>query len=452
MKIFSRLLLTMTFALPAFLYGYATGPDPGYTGAPGDTAKSCIAAGCHSGTPNSGPGSIQMLLPSGNSGTYTPGQVMQIMIKVSDSTKKTYGFEVSARMGSANTTQAGDFNDPDANTQVLCADGSVKNNGASCTKSFPNEYAEQSYAGYLASKSGGGSYTYTLNWTAPAAGSGTVTFYLSGNAGTGADVVTGTDVYSATMTLTEGKASNPNAPSITTGGVVPVYSSATSIQTGSWISIYGQNLATATTIWNGDFPTSLGGTSVTIDGKNAYLWFVSAGQINLQVPDDTATGTVPVVVTTPNGTANSTVTLASAAPSLLLQADGKHVTAIVLSPAGTPGNSGSGWDVIGPQSSTTRPVKAGETLIIYAVGLGPTQSAVPAGKVYSSASATTNPVSFTIGGVAVPQANILFAGEVGAGLYQVNMTVPANLGTGDKAIVASVTGVQSQSGVMLSLQ
>jgi uncharacterized protein (TIGR03437 family) len=52
------------------------------------------------------------------------------------------------------------------------------------------------------------------------------------------------------------------------------------------VSIYGTNLASGTTIWNGDFPVSLGGTSVEIDGKPAYLEFVSPGQINLQAPDD----------------------------------------------------------------------------------------------------------------------------------------------------------------------
>ena len=159
-----------------------------------------------------------------------------------------------------------------------------------------------------------------------------------------------------------------NTPTVLTGGIGPVYSSAATIQPGSWVSIYGINLAAGTTIWNGDFPTSLGGTSVTIDGKPAYLWVVSPKQINLQAPDDTATGTVPVVVNTPNGKATSTTTLGIFGPSFLLQADDKHVTAIVMTP-GLPGNSGAGYDVIGP----SRPVKAGETMVLYGVGFGPTK-------------------------------------------------------------------------------
>ncbi len=117
-------------------------------------------------------------------------------------------------------------------------------------------------------------------------------------------------------------------PTISVGGVVPVYSTATTIQPGEWVSMYGTNLGPVPSVtWNGNFPTSLGGTSVTIDGKSAYLWYVSATQINLQAPDDTATGSVNVVVTTANGSATSTVTLAPVSPSFSLL-DGKHVAGI----------------------------------------------------------------------------------------------------------------------------
>jgi len=50
--------------------------------------------------------------------------------------------------------------------------------------------------------------------------------------------------------------------------------------------------------WNGNFPKSLGGTSVTIDGIPAYMYYVSAGQVNVEVPDDANVNrSVPVVVT-----------------------------------------------------------------------------------------------------------------------------------------------------------
>src|SRR6204780_5797743 len=78
-------------------------------------------------------------------------------------------------------------------------------------------------------------------------------------------------------------------PAIPSGGIVPG-----TIQPGEWVSIYGTNLA-GNASWTGNFPTSLGGTSVTIGGKAAYLSFVSPGQIDLQVPNVTAPGPVAVV-------------------------------------------------------------------------------------------------------------------------------------------------------------
>jgi uncharacterized protein (TIGR03437 family) len=60
---------------------------------------------------------------------------------------------------------------------------------------------------------------------------------------------------------------------INSGGVVPLYSTVNTVQPGSWISIFGNNLAAGIATWNGDFPTSLNGTSVSINGKPAYLWF-----------------------------------------------------------------------------------------------------------------------------------------------------------------------------------
>jgi uncharacterized protein (TIGR03437 family) len=240
------------------------------------------------------------------------------------------------------------------------------------------------------------------------------------------------------------------APVITPGGVVPVYSSSTTIEPGSWVSIYGTNLASTTTLWNGDFPISLGGTNVTINSKPAYLWLVSPGQINMQAPDDTAVGTVNVVVTTSNGTATSTVTLGSFGPSFSLY-NAKYAAAIVGLPVGSPGNSGLGYDYIGPSGGLpfpSRSVKAGETVTLYGVGFGPTTHDVPAGQAFSGAAACiTNPV-VTIGGVS---AQVTFAGIVEAGLYQLNVVVP-NAGSGDRLLQATVGGLTTPTNVYLTLQ
>jgi uncharacterized protein (TIGR03437 family) len=242
------------------------------------------------------------------------------------------------------------------------------------------------------------------------------------------------------------------APSITPGGIVPVDSTVNTIQPGEWVSIYGANLAGAPATWTGNFPKSLGGASVTINGKSAYLWYVSPGQINLQAPDDSTTGTVPVVVTTTSGSATSTVTLAPFAPSFLLL-DTKHVTGIILRFDGTGAYGGGTYDILGPTGSSlgypTVAAKAGDSLLLFGVGFGPTSTVVAAGQAFSGAAPTTKTVNVLINNVSVIPG---FAGMSGAGLYQINLILPADLGTGDVTLAASVNGVPTQSNVVISVQ
>jgi uncharacterized protein (TIGR03437 family) len=244
--------------------------------------------------------------------------------------------------------------------------------------------------------------------------------------------------------------SGPN-PAVNAGGVVPINSTVSTIQPGEWVSIYGANLASGTATWTGNFPTSLGGASVTIDDKAAYLWYVSPTQINLQVPDDATNGSVPVAVTTANGTATTTVTLARFAPSFNLL-DTKHIAGIIIRSDGSGAYGGGTYDIIGPTGSSlgypTVAAKAGDTVELFGVGFGPTNPNVPAGATYVGAAPTTNPVTLIIGNKSVSPS---FAGETSAGLYQLNVTIPSGLGSGDVSLQASVGGAQTPV-VMISVQ
>ena len=77
-----------------------------------------------------------------------------------------------------------------------------------------------------------------------------------------------------------------------------------------YVEIYGTNFSTVSRLWAGaDFsganaPTSLEGVSVRINGKLAYIYYVSPGQINVNVPEDTTTGPVTIRVTTSVGSSN----------------------------------------------------------------------------------------------------------------------------------------------------
>ena len=235
-----------------------------------------------------------------------------------------------------------------------------------------------------------------------------------------------------------------DGPKINNYGVVPVYNTRPTIQPGSWISIYGDQLAPSTAVWNGDFPTTLNGVTVTVNGKPGYLWFVSPGQINLQAPDDMTQGSVTVAVTTPTGTTVSTVGLSPESPSFSLL-DSKHIAAIVINPDGS-------YNVVGPVGAfpyPTRPVSAGEPLVLFGVGFGPTADQVPAGQPYTSATPTTGPVPLTIGGI---PATVAFSGLVSAGLYQINVTVPAGLASGDQPVSAMVGEFPSGAGPVITIK
>ncbi len=220
----------------------------------------------------------------------------------------------------------------------------------------------------------------------------------------------------------------------------------TTIQPGEWVSIYGTNLASSSVTWSGNFPESLGDTSVTIDGVPAYLSYVSPGQINLQAPNDTTTGPVSVVVKTSTGTVTSTVTLASFAPSFLLLNGSHYVTGIIVRSDGSGSQGGGTYDILGPTGNSlgfpTVAAKAGDSVQLYAVGLGPTDPPVVAGRPFSGAASTTNPVTLLINNTSVIPS---FAGFDTSILYQINLTIPAGLGTGDVLLASKVGGFQTQS-------
>src|ERR1700733_10006726 len=92
----------------------------------------------------------------------------------------------------------------------------------------------------------------------------------------------------------------------------------------SWIEIYGTNLGADTqgggsSDFNGVLaPTTLGGTSVTIGGQSAFVDYISATQVNVQVPNGVASGAQPLVVTTEAGSsAPFTVNVDAVQPGLL---------------------------------------------------------------------------------------------------------------------------------------
>lgn len=190
-----------------------------------------------------------------------------------------------------------------------------------------------------------------------------------------------------------------------------------------------------------------------IDGQAAYLWYVSPNQINAQVPDDTKRGRVNVVVTNALGTATSAVTLADFAPAFSLL-DATHVAGIILRKDGSGTYGGGAYDIIGPRGNglgyPTVPVRAGDEISLFGVGFGPTLLASPAGKAYSGALPVINSVVVKIGDAPVVVLKPTFAGITSAGLYQINLTIPEDLGAGDLRLVAATGNTSTQAGVTIA--
>jgi uncharacterized protein (TIGR03437 family) len=231
-------------------------------------------------------------------------------------------------------------------------------------------------------------------------------------------------------------------PIILPGGVGDVFSDNARVAPGAWASVFGANLSSTNATWNGDFPTTLGGVSATLDGKPVYLWSVSPGQINFQVPDGTKTGCVPFVLNTPGGAATSQVEVQPAAPSFSML-DGRYVAAVILTPNGSGSYGNGSYDIAGPVGRfpyKTRPVRPGENVVLYGVGFGPTSPAVPAGKAFSGSAKAQEEIHLVLDSgpsqfFALP---VDFAGVVAPGLFQINTTIPANAPAGDAQIGAAI--------------
>jgi uncharacterized protein (TIGR03437 family) len=240
-----------------------------------------------------------------------------------------------------------------------------------------------------------------------------------------------------------------SGPFIASGGVVSGADFLPGVAPGAWITIQGANLSTTTRTWtNADFsesnlPTQLDGVSVTVDGKSAYVYFISPTQLNVLSPDDATQGVVPVQVRTAQEMSNVVDAIETAiSPALFTfpQQGGKYVAAV--SADGT---------YIGPPNLisglTTVPASPGETILLFGTGFGPTTPPTPIGQLIDSAP-LANQVIVQIGGVA---ANTLFAGIVTPGLYQFNVVVP-NVPNGDNAVSLEVSGSSTQPNVFMTIQ
>lgn len=241
---------------------------------------------------------------------------------------------------------------------------------------------------------------------------------------------------------------NAQRPSISEGGVVTVASQQTRAAALSLISIYGQNFSPSApngTDWGGQMlPTTLAGARVTIGGVPAYILFIKNDFMNVVVPD-VPSGSREVIVTTANGASVArTIQIVALAPEFKTWSN-NYVEA--LHSDGTP-NSPPSYVAGQGQYPRSTPAKPGENISLWALGFGPSNPAQRAGIIAPNVP-LPSAVTITVGG---RNAQVSYAGLSGVGLYQLNITVPAELTDGDHEIVATYGGTRTQTGLRLPVR
>jgi uncharacterized protein (TIGR03437 family) len=442
--------------VPLAVLAYEYGPDPRYTGAPGDNLLACAASGCHTGLAAGGPinaagGGVTATFSSGT--TYTPGgSPITITVTVTDPVNKHYGFQMTARLASNLTEgQAGNFT-AGANQIVICDDNSLKPVSGLCPTTAPVQFVEHSYpAGSQVSTT-----PYTFTWTPPATNVGNVHFYIAGNSVNGnlqADA--GDHVYTNSYVLTAPAACTNTSPvSITTINSATDFGGWSNFASGSYIEIKGSNLAPAgdSRTWAGtDFngnnaPTSLDGVSVFINSKSAYVYYISPTQIDALAPDDSTVGTVPITVTNCQATSNSMTVTKTAlaagmqAPASFLVNGTQYMVALI-----TDSTLPLGYAFVGNTNLTSspyyyRPANPGQSITAYGLGFGPVMPANPTGVITTASNSIVNSDTVTMFFGTTP-ATLTYAGLAPGfvDLYQFNITVPT-LANGDYPITVKVGG------------
>ena len=247
----------------------------------------------------------------------------------------------------------------------------------------------------------------------------------------------------ASVTFNLTATANPLLPNIT--GVVNGASFLPQIVAGSWVTVQGTNLSSTTRPWgasdfvNGALPIQLDNVSATINGKAAYIYYISPMQLNILAPDDPATGPVAVQVTNSTGASNTfTANKVDLSPALFLFTS-RYPAAV----------HADGTYVGPPQliaGATTTPAKPSEIIMLYGTGFGAANPIIPTGLVFTNPAPIAGSVTATVGGLPADVQGFL----ISPGLYQFNLTVP-NLPAGDAPLTITIGGSSTPDGLLLTV-
>jgi len=180
----------------------------------------------------------------------------------------------------------------------------------------------------------------------------------------------------------------------------------------------------------------LSGTSVTIGGQDAFIDYISPGQVNALIPSSAATGQQQLTLQTSAGTSAAvTLTVNAVQPGLLAPPNFKvgGVQYVVATFAdGTyvlPAAAVSGI--------TSQPAKPGDEIVLYGIGFGPVSPSIPAGQLVAEANSLAD-FQISIGGMPCKVEYDGLAPNY-TGLYQINLTVP-DVAAGNQPLTFTVGG------------
>ena len=258
-------------------------------------------------------------------------------------------------------------------------------------------------------------------------------------------------------------------PVITTGGIVGAGLSVPAVNALSPNGLaiaFGSGFATAGTVsvagsgnlLNGGISTELAGVCVLVGSTKAPVLAVTPAQVNFQVPQGLAPGTVSVQVVTSCGSPNEkrsdpqVVTARNASPEFFYfvqAASGQNpITAVNVTTGLFVGNPGL------LNGGTFAPAKPGDVITLYATGLGLTNPSIAAGQLPGAASSIAGDIQVTISSTTLAKTDVLYAGVApsAAGLYQVNIHLPLSISNGDQPVQMTINGIPSPSGGYITVK
>ncbi|HTR37966.1 MAG TPA: hypothetical protein VMH80_18785 [Bryobacteraceae bacterium] len=239
---------------------------------------------------------------------------------------------------------------------------------------------------------------------------------------------------------------NPNAPQISDGGIVSNAGFATGpVAAGSMVAIFGTNLGATSLPSATPLPAMLGGTQIYFDTIPAPLFYVSPTQVVAQVPMELYGKTSALVTPVNNGVPGiaQTVKLAPFAAGIFTTGAGDPII--------TDYNTGA---LVSPAAPASR----GDTLIIWATGIGPTVLDPATGHIApNAASPASLPINVVLkspsSGMQVTPP-VAYAGLAPGfiGLDQINVQIPQDAPTGTVIVMLQSPGLTAANPVTIGIK